>query len=121
MKNNKNIISGLMIAVFFIGIAGILNNTALAQVFGTSAIRTGRTGAISNGTTYSQVQEQYLKSVNIYKNARIEFLEAKENYQNLKTPEAKSLLGEKSKVILNDAALSMIKQLETLRSKAKNI
>ena len=65
MKNNKNIISGLMIAVFFIGIAGILNNTALAQVFGTSAIRTGRTGAISNGTTYSQVQEQYLKSVNI--------------------------------------------------------
>ena len=110
-----------MIAVFFIGIAGILNNTALAQVFGTSAIRTGRTGAISNGTTYSQVQEQYLKSVNIYKNARIEFLEAKENYQNLKTPEAKSLLGEKSKVILNDAALSMIKQLETLRSKAKNI
>ena len=121
MKNNKNIISGLMIAVFFIGIAGILNNTALAQVFGTSAIRTGRTGAISNGTTYSQVQEQDLKSVNIYKNARIEFLEAKENYQNLKTPEAKSLLGEKSKVILNDAALSMIKQLETLRSKAKNI
>src|SRR3989344_1050915 len=121
MKKNKNIISGLMIAVFFIGIAGILNNTALAQVFGTSAIRTGRTGAISNGTTYSQVQEQYLKSVNIYKNARIEFLEAKENYQNLKTPEAKSLLGEKSKVILNDAALSMIKQLETLRSKAKNI
>lgn len=110
MKKNKNIISGLMIAAVFIGIAGA---SASAQVL--------RTGAINGGIRYRQVREEYLKSVDIYKNARRELLEARENYQNLKTPETKSLLEKKNKAILNNAASAMIKQLEALRSKAENI